>query len=345
MDKKNIFLLSLYVSVILVLNLFIAARQLGFTNPASSGPSLDYTKEFANELVANVAGLAEDLGVKERSVVKLTLAQLHYDVTLASTRSELARIIQNNASTARQLIINEFVKTTGEQVLLIINNSGDLQNLSTSRIRVEPLPDGGMQVVNGSFLRQETQNYLHRLPTIFSFEGFRPFYAVLKNQTSFELDVEGGIARMVSSQRDQQTIAYWEKEIQSLRSQYNQAARGAGLAEVSGRGVVIRVYDGAFLLNASDLRHVVNELFSVGASAMTVGGVRFGLGSYIMETDSGLEVDGQVIGTNPVTIVALGDPNTLLSGVSLLFDVVFGFSYGVESDVRDTLTLPAKTSQ
>jgi uncharacterized protein YlxW (UPF0749 family) len=119
----------------------------------------------------------------------------------------------------------------------------------------------------------------------------------------------------------------------------------AGFAEISGPGVTITIYDKLFSVSAVDLRKIVGELFSAGASAISVAGHRLAVNSYIVDTDEGINIDGFIISSNPVVIEALGDHQTIISGIDLLFSVDMKNMFYVTTDIHDRLVLPAQISQ
>lgn len=345
MDKRNLRLLLIYVSVILILNLFLLSSQVSLTDWGLS-QNLDYSKDFANSMVSELQDFAVTLGVAERNNVKQALAKLHYDVYLVGNPTELAALIQNNAAETRALIISENVKLSGEQVLRILNNAPEVQQKSSRTVvRIEPLENGGYAAKDPNIISDETAAELAGVSSIFSFDYFRSHYQSYRNLTSLQIEIENGYAQLVNPEIDQDAINYWEREIQTIRQEYNRVSRAAGFAEVSGPGIAITISDKYHSVSALDLRRIVGELYSSGAVAIAVNGNRLGVNSYIIESDHGIEVDGYSINANPVVIEVVGDGQTLSSGVDLLFSVVMSNMFYVDIQERDLLELPAKPIQ
>ena len=115
---------------------------------------------------------------------------------------------------------------------------------------------------------------LGNLSTLFSIDVFRENYADYLALTSRQIEIEEGTARRVVPSSDQDTIKYWEREIQNLRNEYRRVTRLAGLAEASGPGITITLRDKYFPMEAGDLRRIVSEIYSAGATAISINGQR-----------------------------------------------------------------------
>ena len=345
MDKRNVTIIKVYVLVLISINIFLLISQFNISDWGKR-PDLDFSKDFANEIVSNMQGLATMLGVEERVNVKHALAQLHYDVYLVGNRSELAAIVQSDASDARDLIVSEYVNSSGEQVLLILNDAQEVQRInSRTIIAIEPLAEGGLIVQEPHNLSEETMLKLSNVPTLFHFEYFRNLFESYRSLSSFQVEVEAGTAQLSTPNLDQDTIRYWEKEIQTMRNEYGRISQNAGFADISGTGISLSLYDMIYNVEAVDLRRVVGELYSAGATAISVGGHRLAVNSYIVDVSQGISIDGMIIDTNPVLIQVIGDPPTLTSGIDLLFSVTMRNMFYVDTKIHDRIVLPAKTIQ
>lgn len=345
MDNRNLRLLLIYVSIIIALNILLITSQVDFANWGIN-QSLDYSKDFANALVSDLQDFAVSLGVSERSNVKQALAKLHYDVYLVGSSNELAVIIQNNASDTRALIISEYVKTSGEQVLRVLNNAPEVQNtVSRTLLKIEPLPNGGYVAKDPNVLSTETTDELTKIPTLFNFELFRTHFQSYSSITAMQVEIEDGFAQLINPEIDQDALKFWEREIQTLRADYTKIARAAGFADVSGAGISVTINDKFFSVSARELRRIAGEMYSSGATAIAINGNRLGVNSSIIDSEEGIVVDGFVISTNPVVIEAIGNSQTLSSGIDLLFSVIFKNMFYVDIQNRDRLDLPARAVQ
>lgn len=153
--------------------------------------------------------------------------------------------------------------------------------------------------------------------------------AVRTLRSSHEHDVEEDLLERARS--TQSTISALEDEVQSLS---NAVEDGAGLPSanenldpavslavsaraVSGPGLVVTLSDslntaapGGGLVRDQDIRVVVNALWSAGAEAVTVDGIRVGPGTFIRTAGSSVLVN--ITATSaPYEIAAIGDANAL----------------------------------
>lgn len=116
----------------------------------------------------------------------------------------------------------------------------------------------------------------------------------------------------------------------AINEQLNRAEILAGLAEVSGPGVLVKLNDSSargpgnsadFIIHDDDLRKVVNELFAAGAEAISLNNER------IIATTA-IRCVGPVVFVNsnkhsvPFTIKAIGNPETLEAALNLRDGVV-----------------------
>jgi len=123
-----------------------------------------------------------------------------------------------------------------------------------------------------------------------------------------------------------------------------------GMTPVEGPGVVVRLQRGQMLrgilplqARASDLAGLVNELWSAGAEAVAVNGVRVLATTGFRDLDDGVVV-GEWTARPPFVISAIGEPLTLETALNLRGGFVEGLrSIGllVTVERRDRLRLPA----
>lgn len=345
MDKRNLRVILIYAIILVILNGWVLASQVNLADWGVQ-QNLDFSKTFANALVNDMQEMANNLGVAERTNVKQALAKLHYDVYLIGNPAELASIVQNTASDTRDLIIAEYVKTSGEQVLRILNNAQEVQELNTKTVlSIQPVPGGGYIVNEPHNLSEKTKVELAKVPTLFSFDAFRNDFESYRSLSTLQVAVEGGVAQLAIPETNQDTILFWEKEIQTMRGEYAKVSKSAGFAEVSGAGLTLTLHDKLFSVTGGDLRRIVGELYSSGATAIAVNGHRLTVNSFIVDNEQGTVVDGYVIETDPVKLDVLGDYQTLVTGVDLLFSVVMKNMFYVDIEYNENLELPAKIIQ
>ena len=137
-------------------------------------------------------------------------------------------------------------------------------------------------------------------------------------------------------------------ELDALRVKHHELRVATGLAEMSGEGIVIHLYDKvggtttASIIHDTDIRDVVNELFASGAQGVSVGGERLIVTSSIRCTGPLIKVNDKLISVNPVEIQAVGDPNLLVSGLDIIRSTM-ELKRGLRFEITrsDSLQLPA----
>ena len=98
----------------------------------------------------------------------------------------------------------------------------------------------------------------------------------------------------------------------------------AGLAEMTGEGITVELYDefgattSSSIIHDADILDVINELFSSGAKGICLGGQRLIVTSAVRCSGSLIKVNDRLITVNPVVIEAIGDPDLLISGLDII---------------------------
>ena len=128
----------------------------------------------------------------------------------------------------------------------------------------------------------------------------------------------------------------------------------SGTTPVTGPGVRVTLSDApgsTSAVDASTVLDAVQELRDAGAQAIQVGPVRVGVATWFADSASGVVADGTSVGT-PVTIDAVGDPQTLSAALSIpggLADTVRtrGADFELTSDpaVSISVTVPTTDNQ
>ena len=90
-------------------------------------------------------------------------------------------------------------------------------------------------------MRQDTLEQLSAVPSLFSFASFQRYYETYRDQATLHVEIENGKAQLIVPHSEQDTLRYWERELQNLRSDYARYSRMAGFSEVSGPGITITI--------------------------------------------------------------------------------------------------------
>ncbi len=128
----------------------------------------------------------------------------------------------------------------------------------------------------------------------------------------------------------------------------------AGVEEVTGPGVLVVMEDStrpstwsedpnAYLIHDDDVLKVVNELRASGAEAISINGQRLTSLSEIRCTGPTISINGTRVAP-PLTILAIGDPHTLETGLRMRGGVADQLGlWGIEVRIKreDVLVIPA----
>lgn len=113
----------------------------------------------------------------------------------------------------------------------------------------------------------------------------------------------------------------------ALKSELEKALLIAGFTKVKGPGVTVTIADStetekqvqtadSYIVHDSDLRNVINELYSAGAEAVTVNGERLIGGSSVRCVGNTIIVNSKRC-SSPFVIKAIGDADTLESALNI----------------------------
>lgn len=139
--------------------------------------------------------------------------------------------------------------------------------------------------------------------------------------------------------------ALGKNTISSLESELMKAQIMAGLVEVTGPGVAVRMDDSnrqikpgedpsAFIIHDDDILKVLNELYASGAEAISINGERVVANTQIRCVGPTISVNNSRIAP-PIEITAIGDPETLDRGLKMRGGVIESLSFwGIEVLVK-----------
>ena len=146
-------------------------------------------------------------------------------------------------------------------------------------------------------------------------------------------------------------------ELSKLENTIKEGNKVLGLSEVTGYGIIVivddnknvtlkNIIDPNWLVHYLDLIHIVNELKSVGAEAISINGQR-------IITTSAIECDGNVVMVNgekisaPFEIKAIGLPESLMS-ITMYGSYVYNLEnerldISIEKSDKEKITIPKYT--
>ncbi len=152
-------------------------------------------------------------------------------------------------------------------------------------------------------------------------------------QRSGRLDEE--ISRLTTERLRLEQSAGGPEAQQAAQARIDALAVLAGTARATGPGVQIVITDPQGTVGAPTLLDAVQELRDAGAEAIQIDEVRIVASSFVTEDAKGaVSVDGVAL-SSPITIIAIGDPQTLASAMDIPGGVVASIR-GLGASVRVT---------
>lgn len=338
--------LLIFTVILLILNtaliVIIAINMLnnpGTENNAVVMTRLEQKKEYAEEIVEYNLRTAQKLGVDQRPQVREALSRFFYEISLASGHDELIRVIQSNGRSIQEIILREYEDQQQDLIVALVNQDSRVREmLSRDRITLVFDNEDGILVEPEGVLGEDTLDRISELA----------FHSEFPSRQTFELEVEDGQAGALVTHNPLDRIQALTKEVDSLRTALYDTRVNAGLAELPGAGVIIKLYDAEeghtseTIVHDSDIRDIVNELFAIGAQGVAIGDQRLTATSSIRCVGPTIRVNDRSISVNPVVIKAVGNPEILESGLDV-FSIIFSIYGGLRLEIErvDNLILPS----
>lgn len=283
----------------------------------SGGDSLlDNRLELARDLGDYNRRLALDLGVSHLDPVREALAEYNYQVDLATSSDELIQISFNQGRIVQEVIFEEAEARLKERVLVALNNDARVKEMQEKTRLFIKINNDIVNISPDQLL--ETNTVLH-IRNLFS---PNPYY----KYQGLDIEINNGKATFIIPQTYEDQMRILNEDLNAMHTRLHDTRVQAGHAEMAGPGITLRVYDAVehrgtdSLVHDADVRDVVNELFSAGARGVSVGGQRLIATSSIRCSGPLIMVNFRQVPTNPVQIQAVGDPELLNSGLSIIIN-------------------------
>lgn len=336
-DKKMLFL----VATVLILNTALVGFNMSILytqfRDKNEQAALVPKQVVVEEMIEYTKHLAQDLGVQDRASVKEKLATFCYELDLAQDSADLARLLFTHGRQVQETILKEWDALLREKILELIDRDQSLQRQPGKvQFTLRVSPNNGVladpAVLPDDLLEDIWDLYL---------EGG------MAQERVFRIEMEEGRSRMLVPYNPLDYVQALSEELDSLRVHMHELRVAAGLAEMSGSGVLIKLYDNqdgysaGDLIHDTDVRDMVNELFAAGAKGVAVGGQRLITTSPIRCVGPVIRVNQKEISANPVLIEAVGDPEVLSSGLDIIrFSLEFHRNFRVEIEEKENVVLP-----
>jgi hypothetical protein len=326
------------IIVVMILNSVVLLRSFDLISFPGEISNLDLARAGTDAMLSYLRNYADVLNVSDSTVVKENIGLLQYKIETAKTKEELAQIIISESRSVQESIMREHENYRNQLILNIISADPNLASAESSEnIVVWGDSEQGIQVNDsGNILTTETIEKIKSsedLPKIFS---------------EIAVNIVEGSPKILSSRRLYDRLDSLEKEVVNLSQQLIDVETQAGMRQLSGEGIKIKIYDaeGGYLENEIvhdvDVRDILNELFASGALGASVGDQRIVTTSSIRCIGPVILVNYEPIAVDPVIINVVGDSEKLASGLEVIkntLEAVKGIS--IEIEFQESITLPA----
>ena len=296
-------------------------------------------QEVAREMAEYNYRLAEELGVLERDAVNEALAGFNYDIEV-SKDDELTRVILEQGRKLREIILREADLMLVDQILAAINLDEKVQKSNGQEYFSLHLSTDEAYTIPGNALSHDTISEIVELLPRDRFTADRVL----------EIEIINGSARLGVPYNPEERLQSITEELDATRLKLHELRVAAGLAEMTGEGITVKLYDkfgatsSSSIIHDTDIRDVLNELFASGAKGISLGGQRIIVTSAVRCSGSLIKVNDKLITVNPVVIQAVGNPDLLASGLDIIKNNMEA-SRGIRFEIvrEELLTLPAYT--
>lgn len=143
-------------------------------------------------------------------------------------------------------------------------------------------------------------------------------------------------------------------QAEALQEEMQKAMMLAGITAVRGPGISVEMTDSdkpaqqgqdpnVFLIHEGDIQDVVNAIFAAGAEAVSINGQRFVSTTEVVCAGNVIMINGVRVAPT-FTILAIGDPKVLESGLTIRGGVIDGLKFwgiGVKVKQELEITVPA----
>jgi len=327
-----------FMMLILIFNSLLLAKTLGYIDLPGEMDRLEVARRAAEMTVSYLEQQAKDAMVYDNAAVREVFAQLKFELEKASTPEEIIEVQSIYGEKVKEVIDRELDNKRNEAVLDIISKDANVKNFSGETIiDISKIEGKGVVVEDrAGILSESTVNMLKQNELLT--KGVWPL---------IEVRIYKGRAEIITSRTLIDRLKQYEKEIENFRSKLQELRIAAGYTELTGSGIIVKMYDAEEgyssidIVHDRDVRDIVNELFAAGAKGISVGGQRLVANSSIRCAGPVILVNQQPIAVNPIVIQAVGDPEVLASSLDLIRSQLKEFGIRVDISKEKQIKLPA----
>ncbi len=320
--------------VLLFFNSILLARTAGYIQFPGEMSRKEIAREGAYIVIDYYEQMAKNTDLIENKSVREAIAQFKFEIEKASTPEDITRLEIIYSDRVKEIINRELDTRRREEVLSIIKNDSKLTEVKGDGI-ITVTKNQDSITVNSPFgdVTEETLQKLNES-------------SILKDSWSIiEISIRNGQMTLQTTRNLLDQIKVKESEINNLENKLKRLQIKSGYAELTGPGVIVELFDAkngfssVDIVHDRDVRDVVNELFSAGASGISVGGQRLTAISSIRCAGPIILVNQQPIAVDPIVIQSIGDPEVLRSSLKLIKGELQEFGIRVEINPQEQITL------
>lgn len=327
----------LFLALLIALNAYVLRQSVGLLRLPHEVSEKEIIRQGAYTLVSHYEKLAERLGLDKSAPVRDSLAQFKFEIDQAVTSEEIVYAINYYGRNVTAVLDREEENRKRELLLQLLSKDPKIQKTVGKTLIVLSKEENGIISVDDP-LEILSSELLEQLSSLFMAE---------ESWEVIEIEVTDGKPSLLNPRTLVDRLKLLQNEVDDARTMLQEMQRTSGLAELSGAGIIVYVYDAeddAFRdqrVSDRDIRDIVNELYSASAVGIAVGGERLIATSSIKTVGDTLLVNGNPTSTNPIEIKAIGDSDILTSSLELIKNSLEPWGIRFEIHKVDSLTLPA----
>lgn len=329
-QELNLWLLVLIV--VMVINVWGLARVFGFSSPLIVG--VDAVRSSALALGDYYAKQAKESDLEQNTAFRSALANYRFEVEQAVGEKAVIQAVVEHGYAVAQTMERELQLRREQIALDIVAEEGHFTVTSNEALIVLQPTGTGLAVGNaGGILSDST---VQKLETD----------AELQRLTEpIQIQIQDGRPRLCTLDSRAGQIQLLRQELKQVETALSGAKAAAGLAELTGPGLLITAAPGrsqAVLddIIGYDLRDIVNELFAAGAKGIQIGPERLIATSSIRSVGDDVLINHRTVALNPLEIKVVGESNVLASALDLIKSTPY-FSLVLDIAGKDSITLNA----
>lgn len=329
--KAGNIIFKIIVILILIINLLLLARGLEMIYLPGEITPLDKNKQAAKSVINYSEDLAASYGVDQNKAVSDILARFKYEIERAENAEEVASLMLDYGRQTQDII---FRVVQNKRINTIFNIINTQELPGEGKITISKVGEEMKILDPSNILTEETRSKIQEV----SF-----------NQT-LEIEIENGKASLVPTGDIFNQVDYLQTKVASLERQLKVMAQRAGYEPLSGKGIIIKVFDNngdvenTGIVHDTDIRNIINELMIAGAKGIEVGGQRLTVNSAIRCVGPTILVNNKPIPVNPINIKVVGKPEVLISSLDIVSNQLMSFGIKIKTETKEEIWLSGQSN-